>query len=287
MIRSEIDVLTPQTLAEALELRRQHQDAKIIAGGSDLIVQLRDGIVRANQLLNISSLKELRFIRTDRDRIQIGSLTTYSELINSQVIRKHAWPLAQAARQIGATQLQNTATIGGNLGNASPAGDSIPPLYALDTTIITRSVMGRREIPIDQFYLGYRKTALLPDELIEQLYFRPLQPDDASAYLKLGLRGANAISIVDVAVALRQRNISSFSNARVALGAVAPTVKRALNSEKILQARPLDREVFRKAAILAAEDANPIDDIRASAEYRLNAVSSLVYQALCIAVFGE
>ena len=287
MIRSEIDVLTPQTLDEALELRRQHQDAKIIAGGSDLIVQLRDGIVRANQLLNISSLKELRFIRTDRDRIQIGSLTTYSELINSQVIRKHAWPLAQAARQIGATQLQNTATIGGNLGNASPAGDSIPPLYALDTTIITRSVMGRREIPIDQFYLGYRKTALLPDELIEQLYFRPLQPDDASAYLKLGLRGANAISIVDVAVALRQRNISSFSNARVALGAVAPTVKRALNSEKILQARPLDREVFRKAAILAAEDANPIDDIRASAEYRLNAVSSLVYQALCIAVFGE
>ena len=287
MIRSEIDVLTPQTLDEALELRRQHQDAKIIAGGSDLIVQLRDGIVRANQLLNISSLKELRFIRTDRDRIQIGSLTTYSELINSQVIRKHAWPLAQAARQIGATQLQNTATIGGNLGNASPAGDSIPPLYALDTTIITHSVMGRREIPIDQFYLGYRKTALLPDELIEQLYFRPLQPDDASAYLKLGLRGANAISIVDVAVALRQRNISSFSNARVALGAVAPTVKRALNSEKILQARPLDREVFRKAAILAAEDANPIDDIRASAEYRLNAVSSLVYQALCIAVFGE
>jgi len=287
LIRSEIDVLTPQTLDEALELRRQHQDAKIIAGGSDLIVQLRDGIVRANQLLNISSLKELRFIRTDRDRIQIGSLTTYSELINSQVIRKHAWPLAQAARQIGATQLQNTATIGGNLGNASPAGDSIPPLYALDTTIITRSVMGRREIPIDQFYLGYRKTALLPDELIEQLYFRPLQPDDASAYLKLGLRGANAISIVDVAVALRQRNISSFSNARVALGAVAPTVKRALNSEKILQARPLDREVFRKAAILAAEDANPIDDIRASAEYRLNAVSSLVYQALCIAVFGE
>jgi CO/xanthine dehydrogenase FAD-binding subunit len=286
-MRSEIDVLTPQTLDEALELRRKHQDAKIIAGGSDLIVQLRDGIVRANQLLNISSLKELRFIKTDQDRIQIGSLTTYSELINSPVIRKHAWPLAQAARQIGATQLQNTATIGGNLGNASPAADSIPPLYALNTTIITRNATNRREIPIDQFYLGYRKTALLPDELIEQLYFRPLQPDDASAYLKLGLRGANAISIVDVAVALRERNIDSFSTARVALGAVAPTVKRALNSEKILQARPLDREIFRKASILAAQDATPIDDIRASAEYRRNAVSSLVYQALCIAVFGE
>ena len=286
-MRSEIDVLTPKTLDEALKLRRQYHDAKIIAGGSDLIVQLRDGAAMANRLLDISSLRELRFIRKDQDKIQIGSLTTYSDLINSPAIRKHAWPLVQAARQIGATQLQNTATIGGNLGNASPAADSIPPLYALDTTIITRSAVGRRETPIDQFYLGYRKTALQPDELIEQLYFRPLQTDDASAYLKLGLRGANAISIVDVAVALRERNINSFSNARVALGAVAPIVKRALNSEKILQASPLDREVFRKAAILAAEDASPIDDIRASAEYRRNAVSSLVYQALCIAVFGE
>ncbi len=287
LMRSEIDVLTPKTIDEALELRKQHQDAKIIAGGSDLIVQLRDGAVRTSQLLNISSLKELRFIREDQDRIQIGSLTTYNEIINSTIIRKHAWILAESARQIGATQLQNTATIGGNLGNASPAADSIPPLYSLDTTIITRSVAGRREIPIDQFYLGYRKIALLSDELIEQLYFKPLRPDDAGAYLKLGLRGANAISLVDVAVALRERNVNSFSKARVALGAVAPTVKRALKCEKILQARPLDREIFREAAALAAQDATPIDDIRASAEYRRNVVSSLVYQALCIAVLGE
>jgi CO/xanthine dehydrogenase FAD-binding subunit len=286
-MRSEIDVLTPKTIDEALELRREHQDAKIIAGGSDLIVQLRDGAIKTSQLLDISSLKELRFIREDQDKIQIGSLTTYNEIINSPIIRKHAWILAESARQIGATQLQNTATIGGNLGNASPAADSIPPLYALDTTIITRSVAGRREIPIDQFYLGYRKIALLSDELIEQLYFKPLRVNDAGAYLKLGLRGANAISLVDVAVALRERNVTSFSKARVALGAVAPTVRYALKCEKILQARPLDREIFREAGAVAAQDATPIDDIRASAEYRRNIVSSLVYQALCIAVLGE
>ncbi len=288
LMRSEIDVLTPKTIDEALRLRRQHlDDVKILAGGSDLIVQLRDGVVKTSKLLDISSLEELRFIREDQDRIQIGSLTTYNEIINSPIIRKHAWILAESAKQIGATQLQNTATIGGNLGNASPAGDSIPPLYALDATIITRSVAGRREIPIDQFYLGYRKIALLSDELIEQLYFKPLQPNDAAAYLKLGLRGANAISLVDVAVALRERNVNSFSKARVALGAVAPTVRRALKCEKILQARPLDREIFREAAALAAQDAAPIDDIRASAEYRRSVVSSLVYQALCIAVLGK
>jgi len=286
-MRSEIDVLRANTINEALELRKQHQDAKIIAGGSDLIVQLRDGAVTARQLLDISSVKELRFIREDHGRILIGSLTTYSEIINSPIIRKHAWILAESARQIGATQLQNTATIGGNLGNASPAADSIPPLFSLDATIVTRNVAGRREIPINQFYLGYRKIGLLPDELIEQLYFEPLRADDAGAYLKLGLRGANAISLVDVAVVLRERNVNSFSKARVALGAVAPTVRRSLKCEKILQARPLDREIFHEAAAVAAQDATPIDDIRASAEYRRNVVSSLVYQALCTAVLEE
>jgi len=286
--RSEIDVLTPKTIDEALELRRRYSyDAKIIAGGSDLIVQLRDGVVKTTKLLDISSLKPLRFIREDPDAIQIGALTTYNEIINSPILRKHAWILIESARQIGATQLQNTATIGGNLGNASPAADTIPPLYALDTTIVTRSVTGRREIPVDQFYLGYRKIALLSDELIERICFKPLRPDDRAAYLKLGLRGANAISLVDVAVVLRERNVNSFSKARVALGAVAPTVIRSLECEKMLQARPLDREVFHKAAALAAQDAAPIDDIRASAEYRRHIVSSLVYQALCIAVLGE
>ncbi len=289
MMRSEIDVLTPQSLDEALNILHQGQTGlRIVAGGSDVVVQLRDGVIRAKKLLNILSLKELRFITKKGDRIHIGSLATYSDIINSQLTRDHAWILTEAARQIGAIQLQNTATIGGNLGNASPAGDSLPPLYALDAVVITRSKAGQREIPIEQFFVAYRKTALRPDELIEEVYFNEMNSKDRGAYIKIGLREANAISIVDVAVALRARSPhESFAEARVALGAVAPTIRRARKSEQALTHTPLNDETMWKAASLAADDAAPITDIRGSGEYRKDLVVSSVYQALHEAVYGR
>lgn len=287
--RSEIDVLTPHNLAEALEILRQNSpDIKVVAGGSDVIVQLRDGVIRSSKLLNILVLKELRFIRMTGGQIHIGALTTYSDIIRDDLTRKHAWILVEAARQIGAVQLQNTATIGGNLGNASPAGDSLPPLYALDATVVTCSKSGEREIPIEQFFTGYRELALRPEELIEEVYFDSLDSDDRGAYLKLGLREANAISIVDVAVALRARKPeNSFGKICVALGAVAPTIRRARKCEQALVNRPLTSDILKEASALAAEDAAPIDDIRGSAEYRKDAVVSLVYQALHGAVLGK
>ena len=287
--RSEIDVLTPHNLAEALELLHQNgPEVKVVAGGSDVIVQLRDGIIRTTKLLNLLSLKELRFIRIAGGQIHIGALTTYSNLINHDLIREHAWILVGAARQIGAVQLQNTATIGGNLGNASPAGDSLPPLYALDATVVTCSKSGEREIPIERFFTGYRKLALGPDELIEEVYFDSLDSDDRGAYLKLGLREANAISIVDVAVALRgKRADNSFAKICVALGAVAPTIRRARRCEQALVNKPLTSDILKESSALAAEDATPIDDIRGSAEYRKEAVVSLVYQALHEAALGK
>lgn len=281
-LRSEIDVLTPRSLDEALELLHQKGDAlKIVAGGSDVIVQLRDGLVKTDKLLNILSLSELRYIRPIGSRIHIGALATYSDMIHNNLVKRHAWILSEAARQIGAIQLQNTATIGGNLGNASPAGDSLPPLYALDAIVVTRSRAGRREIPIEQFFTGYRKTALEPGELIEEVHFNGLESKDRGAYVKLGLREANAISIVDVAVVLRGRNRdNSFTEARAALGAVAPTIRRAHECEMALINKPLTSNVIHKASLLAANDASPIDDIRGSAEYRKEAVASVVYQAL-------
>ncbi len=288
MMRSEIDVLSPRTLEDALEILEKQAGIRIVAGGSDVIVQLRDGAIKADKLLNVLSLKELRFVKQTDNQIHIGSLATYSDIINSNLTRKHAWILVDAARQIGAIQLQNTATIGGNLGNASPAGDSLPPLYALDAVVVTRSKSGKREIPIEQFFIAYRKTALKPNELIEEVYFDALDSDDRGAYLKLGLREANAISIVDVAVALRGRKQNDlFADAKVALGAVAPTIRRARKCEQALVDRPLNDEVFRKAASFAPDDAAPIDDIRGSAEYRKAVVVSLVYQALYQAVYGR
>lgn len=289
MMRSEIDVLTPQTLDEALNILQQRQAGlRIVAGGSDVVVQLRDGVMKAERLLNILSLKELRYIREKDDQLHIGSLTTYGDITNSQLMREHAWVLVSAAKQIGAVQLQNTATLGGNLGNASPAGDSLPPLYALDAYVVTRSKAGRRETPIEQFFVSYRKTALRPDELIEEVHFKPMNSNDRGAYLKLGLREANAISIVDVAAVLRGRGANdSFAEARVALGAVTPVITRARKSEKALEHKPLNEKILREAATFAAEDAAPIDDIRGSAEYRKNVVVSLVYQALYEALYGR
>ena len=289
MMRSEIDVLTPRSLDEALDILHQNRNGlRIIAGGSDVIVQLRDGVLKANELLSILSIKELRFVRKEDDRIRIGALATYSDIVHSQLTRDHAWPLVEAARQIGAIQLQNTATIGGNLGNASPAADSLPPLYALDAVVVTRSKTEKREIPIEHFFLTYRKTALKPDELIEQVYFNALSAQDRGAYLKLGLREANAISIVDVATVLRRRDKNeTFAEARVALGAVAPNIRRARGCEQALTNKPLNPETLRTAASLAANDANPIDDIRGSAQYRKDMVTSLVYEALTQAVYGK
>ena len=288
MMHSEIDVVTPRNLDEALSLlAEKHQGLKIVAGGSDVIVQLRDGVMKADKLLNILPLKELRYIKRVGEQIHIGSLATYSDIVESQLTREHAWILVEAARQIGAVQLQNTATLGGNLGNASPAGDSLPPLYALDATVVTISRANKREIPIEQFFTSYRKTALRDDELIESVRFNRMKSKDRGAYVKLGLREANAISIVDVAVALRgERTDESFSEAWVALGAVAPVITRARQSERILTMTALTDEVLWKASRLAAEDASPIDDIRGSARYRKDVVASLVYEALRKALRG-
>ena len=267
---------------------RTNPSLKIVAGGSDVIVQLRDGIIKPDKLLNILSLNELRYVRRTDDRIHIGALTTYSDIIHNEITQKHGCVLAEAAKQIGAVQLQNTATIGGNLGNASPAGDSLPPLYALDAVVVTRSKSGRREVPIEEFFVGYRKTALKPDELIEEVYFDALGQNDRGAYVKMGLREANAISIVDVAVVLRGRSLNnSFREVRIALGAVAPTVKRARRCEQELVNKALTTETIEKASARALDDAAPIDDIRGSAEYRKTVLVSLVFQALYEAALGK
>ena len=289
MMRSEIDVLTPKSIDEALDLlHKNRSELRIVAGGSDVIVQLRDGIIKTNKLLNILSLKDLRYIKKTGRRIRVGALTTYSDIIENALTRSCAWILVDAARQIGAVQLQNTATIGGNLGNASPAGDSLPPLYALDAIVVTRSKSGNREIAIEKFFTGYRETALRPDELIEEVHFEGLDVADRAVYVKLGLREANAVSIVDVAVTLRgRRSDGSFAEARVALGAVAPTIKRARKCEDALVGNVLDADNLWKAATLATNDAVPISDIRGSAEYRMDVVVSLVYQALYEAVYGR
>ncbi len=283
MLLSTIQVATPETLHEALEILEQKKgNIRVIAGGTDVIIQLKDGIIRADELLNIRCLKELRHIKKKNNIIEIGSLTTYSDIIESELTQKHAVALVEASRTIGAVQLQNGSTIGGNLGNASPAGDSLPPLYVLGATVHLVSTKGRRMLPIEQFFLGYRKIDLRLGELIEAVSFSANAPrSESSTFLKLGLREANAISIANVAVWARyDGKRRRWKEARVALGAVAPTIVRASECERMLVEGELNDERIWKAALKAQDVISPIDDIRGSAEYRREVVPSLVFEAV-------
>lgn len=282
MLLSNIKVVSPRTMEEALKiLDDRRENIRIIAGGSDIILQLKDGIVHTEELLNIKLLEpHFRYIRMNAGELHIGALTTYSDIIHAQLTKQHAPVLVDASRTVGAIQLQNTATLGGNLGNASPAADGVPPLYALDANVVLESVNGQREIPIEDFFVGYRKKAMESNELIREAHFRAMQvPPENSAYMKLGLREANAISIVDVAIWAKQgTQPRTVVDTRVALGAVAPTILRARRTEEVLRGREVDDDLLWKAARVAAEEGRPIDDLRGSAAYRREMISSLVFE---------
>jgi len=276
----KVEVYTPRSLREALtELSHADEDVKIIAGGTDLIIQLKDRLRHASRLINIYGLDELRYIRMDDGYVKIGALTTYTDIIRSPITTRHAPLLVESSRTIGGVQMQNRGTIGGNFGNASPAADSLPPLYALDAVVTLASLSGSREVPVEEFMLGPRKTVLRADEIITEVKFRAMDDSQKGVFLKLGLRESNAISVVSVAIWGSIAG-STFEEVRIALGAVAPTVVRSRSAEHMLVGKPWSDELFKKAAHEASKSAKPISDIRGSAEYRLEMVKSLVYQGL-------
>jgi len=279
---SDIDVVDPRTLQDALNVLHKRSDRiKPIAGGTDAIIQLKDGLLQTRELLDISRLMELRYIRREGSTIRIGALSTYSDIIESPVIKNSCHVLFEASNTIGAIQLQNRATIGGNLANASPAGDAIPPLYALGATITVQNHMGTRHVPIEKFFLAYRKIDLRPDELIAEISFEAVEKPCDATFLKLGLREAHFISLVSIAVYVDwARHRKHLSDVRVALGAVAPTVIRAKKCEDFLRNRTLSDEVVWDAGKIAASESSTITDVRASAEYRRAVIPSLLHQAI-------
>ncbi|HXZ98510.1 MAG TPA: xanthine dehydrogenase family protein subunit M [Candidatus Acidoferrum sp.] len=282
MTLSDIDVLEPKALGDALNVLRERSDRiKLIAGGTDAIIQLKDRTLQAKELLDISGLSELRYIRGDGRTIRIGALSTYSDIVESSLLNQSCRVLVDASKMIGSLQIQNRATIGGNLANASPAGDTIPPLYALAATITVQNHTGTRHIPIERFFLGYRKIDLRPDELITEISFEAVEKPSDAAFLKVGLREGHFISVANLAVWIQwaRAGIKS-SDIRVALGAVAPVVIRARKCEEFLRGRALEDDVIWQAGQIASGESSPISDIRASAEYRRAVTSSLLYKAM-------
>jgi len=256
-------LLQPKSLDDALKMLRDEGPLTPLAGCTDLYVALNFGTLHDTRFLDIWRLEELRTIRATRGVLTIGALTTFTDLMRSPIIRKRLPMLAAAAREIGGVQIQNRGTIGGNVVNASPAGDTLPVLAAADAIVVLQSAQGVRRVPFAAFYPGYRQTVRRSDELVTALEIAPVR--GRQFFRKVGTRAAQAISKVVMAAVAGE-------SPRIAFGSLAPTVIRAARTEAALaRGVPLDEA----QRVLAAE-LSPIDDLRSTAEYRRTVAVNLL-----------
>jgi xanthine dehydrogenase small subunit len=280
---STLDVARPRNLEHALKLLHASLGAGRLvplAGGTDLFVTLNSGLVPGRRFLDLGGLRELRGVREQGGHLVLGALTTFSEIRGHALVRRRYPALAAAAAEIGAWQIQNRGTLGGNIANASPAGDSLPVLLALEAVVHARSVRGTREVPFTGLFRGYRDLALEPDELIVAVSLPPAPARAKQFFRKVGTRRAQSISKVVLAGLLRLGRDSRVDVARVALGSVAPVTLRAGRAEHaLLGARP---SAMTAAAARAAllEDIAPIDDIRSDRGYRRRVSGNVLEQFL-------
>jgi CO/xanthine dehydrogenase FAD-binding subunit len=235
-------------------------------------------------VIDLTRIPGLAAIEERDGWIHLGPLVTHNQVVASALIVEQAFPLARACWEVGAPQIRNRATVAGNVITASPANDTIAPLLALDATVTLRSLdRGERTLPLADFILGFRKVDLAPDELLTGIAFPALNAHSAGVFIKLGLRRAQAISVVNVAVVVTREDATPdapVTRAAIALGAVAPVVVRATAAESFLVGKPLHTASIAEAARLAVTAASPIDDIRSSAAYRRAMVETLVVRAL-------
>jgi carbon-monoxide dehydrogenase medium subunit len=255
--------------------------ARIVAGATDLMLELERGVrPNVDTLIDISRVPVLDRIHLDEDDIiHLGPLVTHNDAAASELIRTRGYPLARASWEVGAPQIRNRATVAGNLITASPANDTITPLMALGASVTLLSVRGERTIPLGEFYTGVRKTVMQPDELLVDISFPAMTSTQRGTFIKMALRRAQAISVVNAAVILDLRG-GAVSSAAITLGAVAPTIIHAREAESYLEGKTLTDEVMLETARLAMETSRPINDIRASAAYRREMVRVSVLRGL-------
>lgn len=260
-------LLEPRSLKEALAMMRDEGPLTPLAGCTDLYVSLNFGTLKDRRFLNLWRLDSLRDIGASGATLSIGALATFTELMRSPLVRKRMPMLADAAGVIGGVQIQNRGTIGGNVANASPAGDTLPVLAAVDAVVVLVSAAGERRVPFSAFYTGYRETVRRPDELIAALEVRAVR--GRQWFRKVGTRAAQAISKVVVAGVIGDEP-------RIAIGSVAPTVIRLPKTEAAIAAGAGSAAV--RNAVLA--EIAPIDDLRSTAEYRRQVAANLVERML-------
>ncbi len=270
----------PTTLDETLSLLREYDGrARLVAGGTDILIELQRGIKLTSTLIDVSALRDLKYIRHADGWLYLGALTTHNDVVRSSECRQYALPLVQACWEVGAPQIRTRATLVGNVVTASPANDTISPLMALCAELVLSSGEGERIVPLSDFYLGVRRTVLKPSELVREIRIPALTPEQRGLFLKLGLRRAQAISVINVTMVLTFSG-EAVQAASITLGSLAPTVIHAGNVENYLQGKPLTLAVCQEAGRLVEQDARPISDIRASASYRQETLGALVANGL-------
>ncbi|MBN2044162.1 MAG: FAD binding domain-containing protein [Anaerolineales bacterium] len=272
----------PVDLDQALALLAEKQEAaRIIAGGTDLILEMEAGLrPGVENLIDISRIECLDEIQLDEeDFIHLGPMVTHNLAAASKLIVEQALPLAQACWEVGAPQIRNRGTIAGNLITASPANDTITPLVALGARVTLRSAQGARQLPLSEFITGVRKNQLRPDEMVAEISFPAMRNNQRGMFYKVGLRKAQAISVLNLAAVLTFEE-GTVTKAAITLGAVAPTIVHAPEAEAYLVGKQLTPEVIGEAADLAVKAANPIDDLRGTAAYRRYMVGVIARRTL-------
>ncbi len=269
-------------------LAEKRSQARLVAGGTDLILELERGArTGIETVIDITRIPGLDQITLDEDGIiHLGALVTHNACASSKLIREKAYPLARAAWEVGAPQIRNRGTVAGNLITASPANDTITPLMALDAWVVLKSVRGERKVRLAEFYTGVRKNVLQPDEMLVEIAFHGLDATQKGTFVKVALRRAQAISVVNLAIVLTLE-AATIKQAAITLGAVAPTIIHAPEAEAFLAGKQLSDEVIDQAAELAQQAAKPIDDIRGSADYRREMVRVFTRRGLCALRDGQ
>jgi CO/xanthine dehydrogenase FAD-binding subunit len=279
------ELVTARDCQHAVALLAEHApSAQILAGGTDLLVELKSATRVPRVIVDVSRAEDLKTIALTDDGLSIGALVTHTAIMRSPLIREMFPALVEAAHTIGAVQTRNLGTLGGNLVTGVPSMDSGPTLVALDALAVIIGPAGRRQLPLAEFFMGPRKTVLKPDELLTEIVIPKNNLGKPVHFLKFGLRKGQALALVNVAVSLRMDWDKQVCVApRIALGAVAPTVIRATKAEAWLEGRAMTPEAMAEAGRIAAGEAKPISDFRASAGYRRDLIAVLTQRAVDVA----
>jgi len=272
----------PQKIEEALEiLSRYESEIKIIAGGTDLLVQYFDRLYEINHWLDLKNIKELKDIRINKNQIEIGAMVTHTQLENSEDIKKYYPVLSQAAADIGSPQIRNRGTIGGNIVNASPAGDLLAPLMAYDAQFRLLSMQGEKIVPAEEFFIGPKKTILEPAQLLTQIILPLPSERTYGSWIKIGKRKALIVATITLALAVEMaEDNKTVKDVRTCLGSVAPTPIEIKEVKKMMAGKNFNQLDFAELGRIVEDKISPIDDIRGSREYRKDVAKKIMIKAL-------